>query len=376
MNKYYDFTKNIADLYRLFEDEQSRKVFWIRIKYDITGKSFDNMLEFSLLNEMFVNATTGEKVHWKEHFEKLHSDNKKIILYGAGAWGKCYGKEIENAGEFFDAFCDAKFETFTDGYMGKPVLSPQYIFDHPQDCYVMITTMFFADEIFDYLVDNGFPQSHILPYFYKAGASMSELIDKQYFEFPELFPIGTAFVDAGCYDGATSLRFSNWCNGEYTKIFAFEPDHRNYLRCNEIAQNNPELRMDVIEAGVGAESGIAEFMLDESSSCSHIVKNGTDLSQTTESMMQSIQIVSIDDVVGEETVGFIKMDIEGAEYSALEGSKNIIVRDKPLCAICVYHEAGDVLAIMDYLHELVPEYRFWLRHYSSANSETILYASL
>ena len=52
------------------------------------------------------------------------------------------------------------------------------------------------------------------------------------------------------------------------------------------------------------------------------------------------------------------------------------MRDKPLCAISVYHKPGDVLAVMDYLHELVPEYRFWLRHYSPANSETVLYAGV
>ena len=34
-----------------------------------------------------------------------------------------------------------------------------------------------------------------------------------------------------------------------------------------------------------------------------------------------------------------------------------------------------MLAIMDYLHQLVPEYRFWLRHYSVGYTDTVLYAS-
>ena len=71
------------------------------------------------------------------------------------------------------------------------------------------------------------------------------------------------------------------------------------------------------------------------------------------------------------------MDIEGAELDALYGAKNTIVRDKPLLAVCVYHKSGDILAIMDYLHCVLPEYRFKLRHYNGAGvvgSETVLYA--
>jgi len=45
-------------------------------------------------------------------------------------------------------------------------------------------------------------------------------------------------------------------------------------------------------------------------------------------------------------------------------------------AVCVYHLRGDVLAIMNELNRLVPEYRFWLRHYSASLSETVLYAAI
>ena len=60
----------------------------------------------------------------------------------------------------------------------------------------------------------------------------------------------------------------------------------------------------------------------------------------------------------------------------LYGAENTIVRDKPLLAISAYHLSGDLFAIMDYLHQLLPEYRFWLRHYSAFTSETVLYASV
>ena len=92
-------------------------------------------------------------------------------------------------------------------------------------------------------------------------------------------------------------------------------------------------------------------------------------------VLYEIQTVTLDQVIDKETVGFIKMDIEGAEWGALHGAEKTILRDKPLLAICVYHIPGDTLAIMDYLAELVPEYRFWLRHYGPARTETVLYAA-
>lgn len=82
------------------------------------------------------------------------------------------------------------------------------------------------------------------------------------------------------------------------------------------------------------------------------------------------------DDVADTKIGLIKMDIEGAEFDALHGAKHVIQRDRPHLAICVYHKRGDMPAIMEYLHSLVPEYRFWLRHYGPLTYETVLYAAI
>lgn len=78
----------------------------------------------------------------------------------------------------------------------------------------------------------------------------------------------------------------------------------------------------------------------------------------------------------EQKVTFIKMDVEGAELEALKGAEATIKRDKPRCAICVYHKPEDIDTITEYLHKLVPEYKFYMRHYSLCDYETVLYAVL
>ena len=87
-------------------------------------------------------------------------------------------------------------------------------------------------------------------------------------------------------------------------------------------------------------------------------------------------ITRIDDEVGEDKVTFIKMDVEGAELSALQGACKTIKANKPHLAICVYHKHSDLYDIPKYLLELVPEYRFVVRHYTSCMWETVLYASV
>lgn len=86
-----------------------------------------------------------------------------------------------------------------------------------------------------------------------------------------------------------------------------------------------------------------------------------------------IEVVSLDSYI-KEKVTFIKMDIEGAELEALKGCQNTIKKYRPKLAISVYHKKEDIIEIPGYIMSLVPDYHFYLRHYSSGFAETVLYA--
>ncbi len=58
------------------------------------------------------------------------------------------------------------------------------------------------------------------------------------------------------------------------------------------------------------------------------------------------------------------------------GAKETILRDKPLMALSIYHRRGDLIAIMDYVKNLVPQYKFKLRHYGPLGIDTVLYAAV
>ena len=75
-----------------------------------------------------------------------------------------------------------------------------------------------------------------------------------------------------------------------------------------------------------------------------------------------------------EPIEFLKADIESYELDMLFGAKNLIIKNRPKIAICIYHSPGDMFEIINYLHSLVPEYKFIIRHHSTCLQETVLYA--
>ena len=71
---------------------------------------------------------------------------------------------------------------------------------------------------------------------------------------------------------------------------------------------------------------------------------------------------------------YIVIDIEGAEHNALLGARQTIARWKPKMAVCVYHRREDLFDVPLLLKSFAPTYKFYLRHYTSNQTETVLYA--
>ena len=123
--------------------------------------------------------------------------------------------------------------------------------------------------------------------------------------------------------------------------------------------------VSLIKTGLSDNKGTMKFVAGRGGG-SHVGSAG----DTT------IAIESLDMMNIPEKITFIKMDIEGSELEALKGAKNIIKKDQPKLAICVYHKPEDIIDIPLYIKSLVPEYQLYLRHYSGMSGETVLYAVL
>jgi len=57
----------------------------------------------------------------------------------------------------------------------------------------------------------------------------------------------------------------------------------------------------------------------------------------------------------------IKYDVEGAEYEALLGTKEIIKKYSPKLIVSLYHRTEDFFKLILLIHNLNPNYNFYVR---------------
>lgn len=170
------------------------------------------------------------------------------------------------------------------------------------------------------------------------------------------------FVDCGAFDGDSILQFVQETSGKYKKIIALEPDEKMLEKLYDNISNLEKTR--VLKVGAYNQAGKIGFSAEN---CGTISSQNIDY---------YINVDMLDNVIPEENVTFLKMDIEGAELSALEGAQKIIRKNRPTLAICVYHKAEDLITIPQFIKNLVPEYKLYLRGYFDYCSEVVLYAVL
>lgn len=186
---------------------------------------------------------------------------------------------------------------------------------------------------------------------------------------PEL---GDTVIDCGGCWGDTTLYFADRV-GDKGRVYVFEfiPSHLNVINTNIELNPHLEERIEIIPNPVWSISGEKLYFVDWGP--------GSRLSSDPNRYNYSgtSKTLSIDDLVTNKNiknVDYIKMDIEGAELNALKGAMNTIIRDKPKLAISLYHSLQDFVTIPAFIKSLDLEYRFYIKHHTLFENETVLYA--
>lgn len=187
--------------------------------------------------------------------------------------------------------------------------------------------------------------------------------------FPEDVPLqkdNINFVDLGAYIGDTLINILY--NGiKINKILAFEPDIKNY---KELSINIKKLQKEHnIEEIFLLPVGVSDAI--ELASFNYAPSDGSFFSDSGEI---NVPIVNIDDIIYGFKPTYIKMDIEGLEFKALNGLKNTIIKDRPNLAISLYHLPTDLYDIPLWFNENFENYSLYLRVHFSHCFETVLYA--
>lgn len=204
-------------------------------------------------------------------------------------------------------------------------------------------------------------------YFVRNGVFVDFIL--QQYNYSDLVCVehGDVVIDAGGCWGDTALYFA--ARGAET-VFVYEFIPSNLAILQENLWLNPRYEGCILSVNkaVWERSGI-DLSFEDRGPGSRVAEAGV--------YNGSVQTLSIDDLVIDRKlskVDFIKMDIEGAELSALKGAAETIRRYKPKLAISAYHKPDDLVLIPKYIKSLNPNYQFYLDYYTIVGDEIMLYA--
>ena len=360
----------------------------------------------------YLKNLLANRKNYRQTIQSLVKGYKYVVFYGCGrifpsiveTWNRNIDREI-------DFCCDSACEKWGKFFCGIECISPVKLSKIKEQCLVFVTV---GDSIpvFDYLKTLGITSVHQLyrynissvdylaavspeelignlerVYGYLSDARSKEVLDAVITRFldynididimqkigekNQYFPGDIIklseherFVDVGAFDGDTVIDFIKRTNGKFDQIYALELDTINFNALkNNVERLEQHDRIKIFNFGAWNCAKNVYYNIGESVST---IGNGD----------VSGRVDKLDKILSGKSITFIKMDIEGAEPQALAGAKRLIHNCKPTLAICVYHDFRHLWEIPSYIKYLVPEYKIYLRHHTSAEYETVCYAML
>lgn len=158
-----------------------------------------------------------------------------------------------------------------------------------------------------------------------------------------------SYLDLGAYKGDTVEEFLAYCNGKYDSITAVEPDRRTFKKLCAYLEN--------VSGSVAYQKAI--YSENKTLNFSNAAGRQSTISEKGE----EIETVTVDELCNNKQISYIKMDVEGAEYEAIEGAKETLKNKKPKLNIALYHKNCDIFELPLKIAQINPEYKFYLRRH-------------
>lgn len=137
---------------------------------------------------------------------------------------------------------------------------------------------------------------------------------------------GSNGVDVGAFEGTLTKPMVKFApQGTH---YAFEPQP---VYAKKLRERFPNVK--VLECALGDADGTATFTLALDDPAYSGFKKQNYPNQAEHTQQIAVKVMKMDDAIPAGTpIAFIKIDVEGAEYSVLRGAKEIIRRDRPVIA--------------------------------------------
>lgn len=362
-----------------------------------------------------VIAESANEKQLQAEIRLLQKTEYPIILFGAGCTSEFIVEQMQQAGIYPRYFCDNNQKKVGRRIAGIEVISPERALENKKS-YFYITTQLFYREIKKQLMSLEIDEDRIMkcdliyqfawekqviPYFESNMDILQEFYDRlqddksklvfenrmkflitrnreymtsihddiQYFD-KEIFEPESIknYIDIGAYIGDTILQFCK-LNKSYQNIWGFEPDKALYQAASKNLDSYKRITLvpsatSDFEGKIQVESSLGKMQTIDNQYEGESLNN------------QMFDVCRLDNYFSDCNLDscFVKMDIEGAELATLRGMKEFIRRNKPTLAVCIYHKLEDIIEIPQLLDSFGGGYKYYLRHYSDNQTETVLFA--
>ena len=336
----------------------------------------------------------------EDRIEEIKARKLPVIIFGAGVAAKLVTNQLVAKGlEIFGYAVDEKYYKPNQSYLGRPVFNfeelvaqgKKYIFylalgtkqgaDNSalkkrvnkflNDMRIVKDPFLFSkmeaisrefiyenqaafEETYNLLEDEqsrktmcAYLKTHVT----EDGTNIADvLVPDEYFnELTREYVYG-GYVDCGAFDGDTITDFITFTHGNYSKIFAIEPDKQNFAKLKKHILENGYKNVELFNCGVWNKKDVL-----------HFEERGDVGSNISESGNITVEVDAIDNMVGNCPISFIKMDVEGAELNALKGAVKTLEKFKPVLALSVYHRKEDLITIPQFIKTIYKDCKFYLR---------------
>jgi len=335
-------------VYDMLEDDISREVFNYRLNFAATRDwhAFLNLFDY------WDSAIDEFRAFYDEH-------PLPVMIFGTDRDGIYVFKTLRKLGYPIKGFLMYNSPNGGD-IEGIPVMDFSETQYNKGEYSIFLASTRFTDKMYSSCLHMPAIDRNLI--FYPMKKRYCMFTPCQYFDFFEPHE-HEIFVDAGAYDGETTVCFTKWAKYGYDMVYLFEPDVSNESICRNNLKAHHIDRYELYMEATGEKEERVNF--------NGGLMPGSSISENGENIAN---ITTLDNVLNGRNVTFIKLDVEGFEAQTLMGGKNTIPKCGPRMAICAYHHPWDFVNLPLLIKEIAPDYQMAMRHYTTGEWETVLYA--
>lgn len=289
----------------------------------------------------------GYRVKKLSEIEQLYGDDFLILV--------CFGSQLPDVMEHIYGIAD-KHELYAPNVpvVGDGLFTLDYATEHREELLKVYDML--ADEQSRRVFEN------VVRYKLSGRLDCLRACESPEEEMYDLLKIGSEeiYVDLGAYNGDTIVKFLNETGMHFRKIYAMEPDHRNYIKLKRRLYMIGSGLLEAYNAGAWDSQTVMRFSLRAGRSSK--VDNDP-VKAANPARYREVSMMSVDHMLQGGEATFIKYDVEGSEERAIEGARQTIAAYRPKLSVALYHRNEDMFAIPLKIAGINKKYRFYLRHH-------------